>query len=137
MFLLIENSRRDPASVSQAFGWTDPSSGTQSTVFALLDKVSAGLRSGASVTGSLADMDSVMQNMLTAASSNGSRQKVLENTMSDVSSQQLTVKGQLSGVEDIDMASVVMDLQMQQVTYQGALSAGARVLQPSLLDFLR
>ena len=122
---------------SQAFGWTDPSSGTQSTVFALLDKVSAGLRSGTDVTGTLADMDSVMQNMLTAASSNGSRQKVLENTMSDVSSQQLTIKGQLSGVEDIDMAAVVMDLQMQQVTYQGALSAGARVLQPSLLDFLR
>ncbi len=122
---------------SQAFGWTDTSSGTQSTVFALLDKVSAGLRSGADVTGSLTDMDSVMQNLLTAASSNGSRQKVLENTVSDVSSQQLTIKGQLSGVEDIDMASVVMDLQMQQVTYQGALSAGARVLQPSLLDFLR
>ncbi len=78
-----------------------------------------------------------MQNMLTAASSNGSRQKVLENTMSDVSSQQLTIKGQLTGVEDIDMASVIMNLQMQEVTYQGALSAGAKVLQPTLLDFLQ
>ena len=122
---------------SQAFGWTDPSTGTQSTAFALLDKISTGLRNGSSVTGTLSDLDSVMQSMLTAAASNGSRQKVLENTMSDVSSQQLTIKGQLSGVEDVDMASVIMNLQMQQVTYQGALAAGARVLQPTLLDFLR
>ena len=122
---------------SQAFGWTDPSTGTQSTVFALMDKISAGLRNGDDVTGTLNDLDSVMQTMLTAASSNGSRQKVLENTLSDVSSQQLTIKGQLSSVEDVDMASVIMNLQMQEVTYQGALAAGARVLQPTLLDFLR
>lgn len=122
---------------SQAFGWTDPSTGTQSTVFALLDKISAGLRGGTSVTGTLGDIDSSMQSMLTAAASNGSRQKVLENTMSDVSSQQITIKGQLSNVEDVDMAATIMNLQMQQVAYQGALAAGARVLQPTLLDFLR
>lgn len=122
---------------SQAFGWTDPSTGTQSTVFALMDQISAGLRSGTSVTGTLNDIDSSMQSMLTAAASNGSRQKVLENTMSDVSSQQITIKGQLSNVEDVDMAATIMNLQMQQVAYQGALAAGARVLQPTLLDFLR
>ena len=130
---------------SQAFGWNDASvadtdgdpSTSNSTVFALMDKISAGLRNGDDVTGSLNDLDAVMQNMLTAASSNGSRQKILESTMSDVSSQQLTIKGQLTGVEDIDMASVIMNLQMQEVVYQGALSAGARVLQPSLVDFLK
>ncbi len=121
---------------SQAFGWTD-ASGKQSTVFALLDKISAGLRSGTSVTGTLGDIDSSMQSMLTAAASNGSRQKVLENTMSDVSSQQITIKGQLSNVEDVDMAATIMNLQMQQVAYQSALAAGAKVLQPTLLDFLR
>lgn len=122
---------------SQAFGWKDPSTGTQSTVFALMDQISAGLRNGNSVTGTLNDIDSSMQSMLTAAASNGSRQKVLENTMSDVSSQQITIKGQLSNVEDVDMAATIMNLQMQQVAYQGALAAGARVLQPTLLDFLR
>lgn len=122
---------------SQAFGWTDPGTGTQSTVFALMDQISAGLRSGTNVTGTLNDIDSSMQSMLTAAASNGSRQKVLENTMSDVSSQQITIKGQLSNVEDVDMAATIMNLQMQQVAYQGALAAGARVLQPTLLDFLR
>ena len=36
-----------------------------------------------------------------------------------------------------DVAKAVVDLQMQEVAYQAALGATARVLQPSLLDFLR
>jgi flagellar hook-associated protein 3 FlgL len=30
-----------------------------------------------------------------------------------------------------------MDLQLQQVAYQAALGAASRVLQPSLVDFLK
>ncbi|CAN5507264.1 hypothetical protein BH10ACT10_BH10ACT10_15510 [soil metagenome] len=40
-------------------------------------------------------------------------------------------------VEDADIASAIVDLQMQEVAYQAALGATSLVLQPSLLDFLR
>lgn len=44
----------------------------------------------------------------------------------------------LSGkTEDADMAEVIMNLNISQNVYQASLSAGARVIQPSLLDFLR
>ena len=43
----------------------------------------------------------------------------------------------LSEVEDIDLPKTVMDLQMQQVSYQAALSVTAKVIQPSLAAFLR
>jgi flagellar hook-associated protein 3 FlgL len=43
----------------------------------------------------------------------------------------------LSEIENVDIARAVVDLQMQEVAYQAALGATARVLQPSLLDFLR
>jgi flagellar hook-associated protein 3 FlgL len=43
----------------------------------------------------------------------------------------------LSEVENVDIAKAIVDLQMQEVAYQSALGATARVLQPSLLDFLR
>ncbi len=49
----------------------------------------------------------------------------------------LSLKSTLSGVEDIDLPKTIMDLQLQQTTYQAALSATAKVLQPSLMDFLR
>lgn len=43
----------------------------------------------------------------------------------------------LSGVESADLPSTLVELQMQEVAYQAALAATARVLQPSLVSFLR
>ena len=40
-------------------------------------------------------------------------------------------------MENVDIASAIVDLQMQQVAYQSALGATSKVLQPTLLDFLR
>jgi flagellar hook-associated protein 3 FlgL len=42
----------------------------------------------------------------------------------------------LSDTEDADMAKTLIDYSTQQAAYQAALQAGARMLQPSLLDFL-
>jgi flagellar hook-associated protein 3 FlgL len=44
---------------------------------------------------------------------------------------------QLSEVEDIDLPKTITDMAMQQTAYQAALAAGAKVVQPSLVDFLR
>ncbi len=43
----------------------------------------------------------------------------------------------LSETEDADMAKTLIDYSMQQSVYQAALKAGAQLIQPSLLDFLR
>ena len=37
----------------------------------------------------------------------------------------------------LDLPRTIVDLQMQEVAYKAALGATARVVQPSLLDFLR
>jgi flagellar hook-associated protein 3 FlgL len=50
---------------------------------------------------------------------------------------ELSLQDSLSQVENVDMARAMVDLQMNEVAYQAALGATARVLQPSLLDFLR
>jgi flagellar hook-associated protein 3 FlgL len=49
----------------------------------------------------------------------------------------LTMKKNLSSVEDVDLAEVMMNLQSQSVAYQAALAATAKAIQPSLADFLR
>jgi flagellar hook-associated protein 3 FlgL len=36
-----------------------------------------------------------------------------------------------------DLAQAMVDLQLQEVAYQASLATTARVLQPSLVDFLR
>jgi flagellar hook-associated protein 3 FlgL len=49
----------------------------------------------------------------------------------------LSVTAQLSDVEDVDLPKTIMDMQLQQTAYQAALAASAKVIQPSLIDFLR
>jgi flagellar hook-associated protein 3 FlgL len=49
----------------------------------------------------------------------------------------LSLTARLSAIEDVDLARTTMELQMQTVTYQAALSITAKTLQPSLMDFLR
>ncbi|WP_249667436.1 flagellar hook-associated protein FlgL [Cellulomonas fengjieae] len=116
---------------AKVFGTGDAS------VFALLDEVAATLRSGGDPAAHLAAIDSRMEAMLTEVSSVGARHAQVIAATSDLKSQELTVKSQLSGIEDIDLAEVILELQMQEVAYNGALGAASKVLQPSLMDFLR
>jgi flagellar hook-associated protein 3 FlgL len=49
----------------------------------------------------------------------------------------LDARSALAEVESVDLPHTIMELSMQEVAYQAALAATARVLQPSLLDFLK
>ena len=42
-----------------------------------------------------------------------------------------------SDVDDADMAEVIMNQKMAEAVYQAALSTGAKIIQPTLMDFLR
>jgi flagellar hook-associated protein 3 FlgL len=43
----------------------------------------------------------------------------------------------LSKTENIDIAKTVMDLQMLEYIHRSALAVGARIIRPTLIDFLR
>ena len=43
----------------------------------------------------------------------------------------------LSKNQDADLAEVIMQLKMQESVYRASLAAGARIIMPSLVDFLR
>ena len=49
----------------------------------------------------------------------------------------LTLKSDLSAAEDLDLPKAVLEMQMRQTAYQAALQTTAKVIQPSLLDFLK
>ena len=49
---------------------------------------------------------------------------------------QASVQSLLSNTEDADMAKTMLDYTNQQTVYQAALQSAARVLQPSLVNFL-
>lgn len=117
----------------QAFGPTGNS------VFDHLEDLSVALRAGdqagirASITALNADRDQIT----TTQTDVGSRQIRVEAAIQASSDNELKLSTSLSNVENADLPKVIVDLQMQQVAYQASLAATSRVMQPSLLDFLR
>ena len=75
--------------------------------------------------------------ILTRTAEIGGRQRRLELLEARFSQDNLNYEKMRSDAEDADMAEVIMFLKMAETVYQAALSAGARVIQPTLMDFLR
>lgn len=107
------------------------------SVFALLDNIAADLRGTAEVSGRLAEIDTKLDGMLSEIADVGIRYKQVSDTKSVIAAKLQDTTSSISGIEDIDLAETIMELKMQEVAYQGALGAAARVLQPTLMDFLR
>ncbi|MCX7522368.1 flagellar hook-associated protein FlgL [Microbacterium sp. STN6] len=106
------------------------------SVFALIDKITTDLRAGTNVSGYLTQIDDRMSSMLTVQASVGTRQNQVDRAQEANMQKATSLEAQRSGVEDIDIAKSILDLQTQQTTYQAALATTARVLQPTLMDFL-
>ncbi|MBP1757729.1 MAG: Bacterial flagellin C-terminal helical region, partial [Firmicutes bacterium] len=41
-----------------------------------------------------------------------------------------------SSIEDVDTTEVIMQYKIAEASYESALSAGSKIIQPSLVDFL-
>ena len=75
--------------------------------------------------------------MLQALGDVGARTARIEATRTNVDTQRLDLTARISENEDVDLPATIMNLQSQQVAYQSALGASAKILQTSLLDYLR
>ncbi len=111
-------------------------SGTGS-VFDVVSKIAADLRSGTDITPRLAAVETSFQNIVNGRAEIGTRQVQLERAGNVNSELEATLDAQKMGIEKADLGSVIMDLKLQETNYQVALAATARVLQPTLMDFLR
>ncbi|EIT86941.1 flagellar hook-associated protein FlgL [Fictibacillus macauensis ZFHKF-1] len=85
----------------------------------------------------LTKLDQHLQSVVTARSDLGARQNRLELIENRVDEQEVVVNRILSNTEDADIERVITDLKMQESIQRAALSVGSRIIQPSLLDFLR
>jgi flagellar hook-associated protein 3 FlgL len=112
--------------------------GTANQVFAVLDSISLALKNDPSTLSSDLDrLDSAMQTVRTEIAAVGTRYSHLTSASDAADVQTVSLTSRLSDIEDVDLARAVIDLQTQNVGYEAALAATARVVQPSLVDFLR
>ncbi|MCM3743885.1 flagellar hook-associated protein FlgL [Sporosarcina luteola] len=106
-------------------------------VFKEIDDLFASFTVDSDFSKAIADIDKRLDKVLTTRSEIGARQNRVEMMENRLSSQEASAKKLMSENEDIDYEKVITDMITQESIHRAALSVGARIIQPSLVDFLR
>ncbi|USK33600.1 flagellar hook-associated protein FlgL [Bacillus sp. F19] len=108
-------------------------------LFAVIGSIEKALSSGdaSGLDGLLSDLDGKMDSMSAERAELGARYNRLELIEDRVGKQEIVSTRILSENEDADLEKVIMDLTAQESIHRAALSVGARIIQPTLMDFLR
>jgi len=85
----------------------------------------------------LGNLDAALDNVLQQVSELGGKQNRVGLAKERMLDLQLNLTQILSEEQDLDYAEAIMELKMEEFAYRTALSVGARIIQPSLVDFLR
>lgn len=83
------------------------------------------------------DLDDQMNSLLAERSELGARYNRLELVEDRIDTQEVIANRIISDNEDADIERVITDLKTQESVHRAALGVGARIIQPTLLDFLR
>ena len=84
----------------------------------------------------LSELETLRQQVSQGVSRVGAVQNRLSAADSELEDFKIQLQQVLSDSIDADFADVVINLNAQSNAYQAALNAGARIIQPSLLDFI-
>lgn len=109
------------------------------SAFAELEALATALRAGdqTTINATVDVLNARIDTVTSARTAAGTRFQRLEQAQFSAGDAKLSLDNQLSTIENADLAETTVDLKMQEVAYQAALGATSRVMQPSLLDFLR
>ncbi|MBT2687166.1 flagellar hook-associated protein FlgL [Bacillus sp. ISL-47] len=85
----------------------------------------------------LENVDKNIDNFLSARALIGAKQNRVDLMEDRLSQQEVFSTRILSDNEDIDMEKAIIELTTQESVHRAALSVGAKIIQPTLTDFLR
>ncbi|MBO3143415.1 flagellar hook-associated protein FlgL [Dermatophilus congolensis] len=104
-----------------------------------LDKLADAIEAGdqAGIEAGLKAVEGLNDSILNVQTSVGVRVNRLQGLENLNGRMDDSSKISLSKVEDTDFIKAAMDLSIQSNAYQAALSASAKIIQPSLMDFIR
>jgi len=113
--------------------------GNKSQLIAIFDQLIDDLEADDTegIGSALTRIDNQFYNVNAIIAEIGVKMNRVELTSNRILDDTLNLKDLLSKNEDADIAEVVMNLKMQEYVYQASLSGGAKIIQPSLVDFLR
>jgi len=119
-------------------GNADSTSGTPGKLISDFDKLIALLDAGdhEAIGNMLNDIDDNINNVLRIRADVGARINRLELTSNRLENDITNFTRLMSENEDVDVAETIINFQNEQNVYRASLAGGAKIIQPSLVDFL-
>jgi len=110
-----------------------------SGIFATLSNLNTALRTNdaAGMDKALGDIDTDSDNVITLRTGLGARTNRMTALQEQLDYTSGNLQDNLSSIQDADMAKTITDFTNSQNVYKAALSVGAKIIQPSLVDFMR
>jgi flagellar hook-associated protein 3 FlgL len=118
----------------------DPTNVFSAALFTDISNLEADLNGGATgaVIGKYLDViDGHIQNFVAERAELGARSNRIELVDQRVQTQEVIANRIISDNEDADIERVITDLKTQESVHRAVLGVGARIIQPTLIDFLR
>jgi flagellar hook-associated protein 3 FlgL len=108
-------------------------------LFKTLDQLSGALASGdqEGVSSALEQIETGKEQVLNSWTTLGAKQSRVEGMNQRLKEENLSLQTLVSKNDDVDFAEAIMKLKTEESVYQASLAASAKIIQPSLLDFLR
>ena len=108
-------------------------------VFDELQNLRIGLLTGdmEGIRGTLDRFDQIHSKLISVRAKVGSRIQGLNNSSQSIERHNITNAQLSSTLEDADMAQVVSDLAKEETVFRSSLATSQKLLQPSLMDFLK
>lgn len=108
-------------------------------IFKVLANLETGMVSNdkAAIQDAIDKIDVAMDQIVHARAKVGSRVMNLQNTIDSLQKASVDEKAKQSNIEDVDAFEIFSNLSQNENTLKATMATSAKILQPSLLDFLR
>jgi flagellar hook-associated protein 3 FlgL len=121
--------------IKQSAGFSHGTTNVFGVVQKVIDKLNTGTSTDLSAV--LKDLDDQISANTNARAQIGARFNRIELMEARMSEQEVISSRIMSENEDADFEKVVTELTVQETVHKAALSVGSRIIQPTLMDFLR
>ncbi|WP_222265375.1 flagellar hook-associated protein FlgL [Modestobacter marinus] len=103
----------------------------------IADKLNTSPVDVAALSADLAALDAAQDRISTAQATVGARSSRVQKAAELNITRELALNAQRKDIEDVDIPKASMELSAQQLGYQASLAVTAKILQPTLMEFLR
>ena len=124
---------------TEVFGTPNPADPANGDLFQMIGSLSQAVQTGdtAALTAGLSHLDTAVNRVQGVQVELGSHLNQIEDLRDAAAANDTEVKATISRLEDVDFAEATIEYKTREASYQAALQVTSKIIQPSLMDFLR